>query len=83
MSVITIELPDEVFASARCDPARMAREMRVATAIAWYEQGRISQEIAAMMTGLDRVEFLLELARRGHDSFQVDFADLDRELARG
>jgi predicted HTH domain antitoxin len=83
MSVITIELPDEVFASARCDPMRMAREMRVATAITWYEQGRISQEIAALMMGLDRVEFLLELARRGRDSFQVDFVDLDRELARG
>jgi len=47
------------------------------------EQGRISQDIAAMMVGLDRVEFLLEWARRGRDSFQVDFADLDRELARG
>jgi hypothetical protein len=51
MSVITIELPDEVFASARCDPARMAREMRVATAITGYEQGRISQDIAAIMMG--------------------------------
>ncbi len=83
MSVITMELPDEIFASVRCDPAQMVREMRIATAIAWYEQGRISQEIAAMMMGQDRVEFLLELARRGYDSFQVDFADLDRELARG
>lgn len=83
MSVITIDLPDEIFSAVRCDPARMAREMCIATAIAWYEQGRISQEIAAMMMGQDRVEFLLELARRGGDSFQVDFADLDRELARG
>jgi predicted HTH domain antitoxin len=83
MSMITVELPDEVLSSVRCDPARMVREMRITTAIAWYEQGRISQEIAAMMMGQDRVEFLLELARRGCDSFQVDFADLDRELARG
>jgi predicted HTH domain antitoxin len=73
----------EIFSSVRCDPERMVQEMRIATAIAWYEQGRVSQEIAAMMMGQDRVEFLLELARRGHDSFQVDFVDLDRELARG
>ena len=55
MSIITIELPDQVFASARCDPARMAGEMRVATVIAWYEQGRISQEIAALIKVSERL----------------------------
>jgi predicted HTH domain antitoxin len=83
MSTITIELPDEVFASMRCDPGQMAQEIRFATAMVWYEQGKISQEVAANLAGLDRVDFLLELARWGCDSFQIDFADLDRELARG
>lgn len=83
MSTITIELPDEVFAAVRCDPVKMAQEIRFATAMAWYEQGKISQEIAANLAGLDRIDFLLELARQGCNSFQVDFADLDRELARG
>jgi hypothetical protein len=32
---------------------------------------------------MDRTDFLLALARMGKDSFQVDFDDLDRELARG
>ena len=41
------------------DPARMAQEMRVATAIAWYEQS--PQEIAAMIMDIERVEFLLEI----------------------
>ena len=55
MSTITIELPDEVFASMRCDPGQMAQEIRFATAMVWYEQGKISQEVAANLAGLDRV----------------------------
>ena len=47
-----------------------------------YQQGRVSQEWAATIAGMDRTNFLLALARMGKDSFQVDFDDLDRELAR-
>ena len=49
----------------------------------WYQQGRISQEWAARIAGMDRTDFLLALARMGKDSFTVDFDDLDREVARG
>jgi len=59
------------------------RELRLAAATQWYLQGRISQEWAARIAGMDRTDFLLALARMGKDSFLVDFDDLDRELARG
>jgi len=55
----------------------------LAAALQWYQQGRISQELAANIAGLDRTDFLLMLARLKKDSFQVDFEDLDHELARG
>jgi predicted HTH domain antitoxin len=42
--------------------------------------GRVSQEVAAEIAGLDRTNFLLALAKEGKDSFHVDFEDLDREL---
>ncbi len=32
---------------------------------------------------MDRMDFLLALARMGKDSFVVDFEDLDNELSRG
>ncbi len=83
MTTVTIELADHVFAAMRYDPEQLAREMRLTAAATWYEQGRISQEMAATLAGLNRTDFLLALARMGKDSFQVDFADLDRELARG
>lgn len=83
MMTLTIDLPDAIFSSLRRSPDDLVREMRMTTAATWYSQGRISQEIAARLAGLDRTDFLLSLSRMGIDSFQVDFQDLDRELARG
>ena len=57
--------------------------MWLAVAVSWYEQFKISQEVAARIAELNRTDFLLALARLGKDSFRVDFADLHRELARG
>ena len=49
----------------------------------WYQQGQVSQEKAAQIAGLDRTDFLMALARERVEAFQVDFDDLERELARG
>lgn len=83
MTTLNIELSDDIFAALRYDPERFTQEMRLAAAVTWYEQGKVSQEIAATISGLNRTDFLLALARMGKNSFQVDFADLDKELARG
>lgn len=83
MTTVTIELPETVFAATRSDPDQFKREMRLAAAVTWYQQGRMSQEIAAFVAGLDRTDFLLALARMGRDSFRVESEDLDRELADG
>ena len=82
MTTLTLEFPESVFAATRNDPDHFKQGMRLAAAVCWYEEGRVSQEEAANIAGLDRTDFLLALARRGHDSFVVDFADLGRELAR-
>ncbi|MFC1859507.1 UPF0175 family protein [Thermodesulfobacteriota bacterium] len=83
MTTVTMEMPERVFAATRFAPDEFANEMRLAAAAAWYEQGKISQETAAKIAGLNRTDFLLSLARMGKNSFQVDFSDLDRELSRG
>ena len=83
MQILTMELPDKVFAALRIGPDDFTKEMRLTAAAAWYEQGKVSQEVAAKIAGLDRTDFLLALAKMGKDSFQIDFEDLDRELIRG
>ncbi len=83
MTTLTLELPADVFSSRRRSPERFGQELRLAAAVYWYQQGTLSQEKAAQVAGLDRVDFLEALARERIDVFQVDFDDLDRELARG
>ncbi len=83
MTTLTMELPEKVFAAMRVGPDEFTKEMRLAAAAAWYEQGKISQEVAARIAGMNRTDFLLALARMGINSFQVDFNDLDMELVRG
>lgn len=82
MTTLAVEFPENVFAAVRFEPDEFLQEMRLAAAIFWYEQGKISQEVAANIAGLNRTDFLLALARMGQNSFLVDFNDLDRELAR-
>ena len=45
----------------RFDPDQFADEMRLAAAAVWYEQGKVSQELAARIAGLSRTDFLITL----------------------
>ena len=71
--------------SRRSDAHRTSSggSFRLAAAILWYQRGEISQEEAALVAGLSRTQFLLELARTKSDAFVVDFDDLRRELSPG
>lgn len=80
MTTLEVPLPDDVFAALRRSPDELAREMRLAAAIHWYQQGVVSMEKAASIAGLTRPDLLAELARRRVDVFQVDMEDLRREL---
>jgi len=83
MTTMTMELPDRALAAMRVGPDELAKEMRFAAAATWYDQGKVSQEVPATIAVVNRTDFLLVLARMGKDSFQIDFDDLDKELARG
>jgi len=79
---LTVDVPDSAFSILRLDPQAFAEEMRVVAAASWYQQGRVSQEVAASIAGMNRTDFLLALARMGIDSFHVDLNELERELSR-
>jgi len=83
MTHINVELPETMHSVLHCSPTELGKEIQLAAALQWYQQGRVSQELAANIAGLDRTDFLLMLARLEKDSFQVDFEDLDHELTRG
>jgi predicted HTH domain antitoxin len=83
MTSVTLQFSDDVFSALRRSPEEFGRELRIAAAIHWYERGELSQEKAANVAGLTRVQFLAELARTKSDAFVVDFEDLKRELSLG
>lgn len=80
MVEVVLNMSEEVLSVKGKSPQEFGQEMRLAAAIFWYQQGEISQEKAAQVAGLNRRDFLAMLAQRKIDVFQVDFADLDREL---
>ena len=80
MTHVDVTVPDGLLAALRKAPHEVGDEMRLAAAIHWYQQGRISMARAAEIAGMTRAEFLAELARRRVDVFVVDEQDLAREL---
>lgn len=67
---MTIEMPEGALAALREDADGFYREMRLAAAVKWYEQGRVSQGRAAEIAGLSRSEFIDALGRFGVSPFQ-------------
>jgi len=68
--IIEIELSEDVFLAMQKDPKDMAKEMRIAAAVKWYELGMLSQGKAAEVAGLSRAEFINELSRFKVSPFQ-------------
>lgn len=82
MPIISFDISTDALSALRRAPDEFAREMRLAAAMHWYRRGDISQEKAALIAGLDRVDFLAALARERIDVFSVDAEVLQRELDR-
>lgn len=79
MKTMTVEVPDNILAVTRQGPEEFLLDLRLTAAATWYAQGKLSQEMAARLAGLDRTDFLLALARMGIDSFPVNMRELAAE----
>lgn len=84
MTTIAIDVPDLTFATLHRSPEELGREMRLAAALLWYTQGRISHERAAEFAGLSRIGFIDALAAARLPAFHVDVDEMmeEVELAR-
>ncbi|MGB2612538.1 MAG: UPF0175 family protein [Isosphaeraceae bacterium] len=84
MATVTIEVPDDAFKALHRSPQELSREIRLAAAMLWYSQGRISHEKAAQFAGMSRIDFIDALAAARLPAFHVDVDELmeEVELAR-
>ncbi len=80
MTQLALELPDSTFSALRLSPSEFAREMRIAAAVQWYAEQRVSQEKAAEIAGQSRMEFIEELRRRKVPAIQINAQELDVEI---
>ncbi len=80
MAVITIDLPEEIYATLRRSPRELERDVRLAAAIDWYRLGLLSQGRGAEVAGLPRADFIDALAARQIEVAQIDLDSLERDL---
>ena len=81
-NLITIVLPQDALAPIAESPEAFANEMRLAAAIEWYREGRISQGRAAEIAGRSRIDFLDALFRAKVPACQVTVDELMEEVGR-
>ena len=67
---LQIEVADDVLLALQQEPEDLARDMRLAAAVKWYELRRISQDKAAEVAAMSRAEFLVALSRLSVSPFQ-------------
>ena len=80
MATVTIEIPDDTFAKLHRSPKELSGEIRLAAAMLWYTQGRISPEKAAQFSGVSRIAFIDALAEAQLPAFHVDVDELMEEV---
>lgn len=82
MSVaLRMEMPDGAFSALHKSPDEFGKEMRLVAAVKWYEIAAISQEKAAEIAGLSRMDFMEALGRLRVSPFQYVSQEVIAELS--
>jgi predicted HTH domain antitoxin len=76
---ISLKLPLSVFSAFKKTPVEFSEEIRLAAAVKWYEMGRVSQEKASEIAGMNREDFLLALLKFNVSPFQYSAEEVLQE----
>jgi predicted HTH domain antitoxin len=81
MPPIVIDVPDDLLLVLHEQPGEFAHTARLAAAIYYLSQRRLSLGQAARLAGLTRLEFLDVLTARGITAFDLSASDARAEIA--
>ena len=79
MKTISIDIPGSAVFSVSASDEELARGLRLAAAIFWYDKGLISQGKGAEIAGLTRVEFIGALDQANVSAIQTSVEELKAE----
>ncbi len=77
---VTMEFDESALPALRKTPEEFADEVKFLAAAKWYELGLVSQENAARIAGMNRLDFLLAISRIGITPFQYDAEEVLEEV---
>ena len=80
MSRISIDIADDLLLALREHPQAVAHEMRVISAIHYFQSRRLSLGQAARLAGMPRLEFLDVLNTHGVPVFDLSADDARAEM---
>ena len=80
MKTLSLAFSESAFSALRLTPEDFAKELRLAAAVKWYEQERISQSKAAEVAGLSRAELIDALSRYGVSAVQTKPEELGSDV---
>jgi len=80
MSLIQIEIPEEVLISLKETPETISRELSILAAVKLFELGKLSSGRAAQLAQVSRVEFLNLLGRYQVSPFALSPEALERDV---
>ena len=83
MSTLTLEVPEDTFASLPFPPADFARSTLLAACVKWVEAGRLTQSRASEICRVSREAFLREMSSYAVSPFQESPAEMKEALTRG
>ena len=81
MSQVVIDVPDDLLLALREQPGEFAQAARLAAALYYLREKRLSLGQAARLAGLTRLDFLDVLAAHGMLAFDLTAADAAAEVA--
>ncbi len=77
---LSFEIPQDLLASLKIGILDLSRDMRIISAISYFREKKLSLGKAAQLAGLNRLDFIDILARKGIDIFDYDESALESDL---
>jgi predicted HTH domain antitoxin len=80
MSMVQINVPNEVLISLKESPETISQELSILAAVKLFELGKLSSGRAAQLAGMSRVEFLNTLGQYRVSPFTLTVEELEHDI---